>query len=81
MGLAELGHQPKLGFIILVAEEGLLPAVPSLGDVVRQSRCDDAEQVEPSTKPTHVARPDQFLSMVSPELFADCCAYWKEAAG
>jgi hypothetical protein len=43
-GLAELGHQRDVRFVVLVAEERLHPAVSPLRDVMRQSRSDNTSQ-------------------------------------
>jgi hypothetical protein len=38
------GHQPAIGHVVVVAEEGLRPPVPPLGHVVRQSGKDAARE-------------------------------------
>ncbi len=42
--LAPLCHQVQIGAVVGVAEEGLLPTVAPLGDLVRATRCDHASQ-------------------------------------
>ena len=67
-GPAEPGHQLQVALVILVTEESLLPAVAPLGDVMRQTRCNDAQPIEPSQQATASSCPGQELSMVSPEV-------------
>jgi hypothetical protein len=40
-GVAPMSHQLQIALVIFVAEEGLLPAIAALRNMMRQSRDDD----------------------------------------
>jgi hypothetical protein len=44
LSAAERGYQFQVALVILVTEEALLPAVPPLSDLMRQTRCNNARQ-------------------------------------